>query len=217
MWAAAVALVGVCAGGAVAAGQDNPAPDQMRKMYDDALAQLKAAQERKNQLAAENEKLGQQLEAARKELAAAAGRLDELRRADADHAEKTFFLRSHYMAWQQFVGADAGLAGRWRAFLGSDYLAGPRDAGGLLGDGWRADLPILPPGVAAATQPAATAPATTATQPATTQAATKAADVPQPGTLPAGTRPTTVPASTLPVVPLPATMPAATLPATRPA
>ena len=37
--------------------QDNPNPEQMKKAYEAAQEQLKAAQERKNQLAAENETL----------------------------------------------------------------------------------------------------------------------------------------------------------------
>src|SRR5215203_3502348 len=84
---------------APARGQD---AEQWKKMYEGVIEQLKAAQERKNQLAAENEKLVQQLEAIKKELAAAKVRVDELSRTDAGHAEKTYFLRAHYMAWQAF-------------------------------------------------------------------------------------------------------------------
>ena len=169
----AVVLVAGLAG-ATAAGparaQENPNPEQMRKMYDDALQQLKAAQERKNQLAAENEKLGKQVEAMQKDLAAAHGRVEELKRADAEHAERTFFLRSHYLAWQQFARMHPETAGRWRAFVESDFLVNPRETGSLIDREWPTG-PVIPPSTrpAAETQPAATGPASTgpaATQPA---------------------------------------------------
>ena len=173
---AVVVLAGLAGGSAAgpARAQENPNPEQMRKMYDDALQQLKAAQERKNQLAAENEKLGQQLEAARKDLAAAHGRLEELKRTDAEHAEKTFFLRSHYLAWQQFARAYPDTAGRWRTFLESDSLVNPREPSSLFDRDWPTG-PIIPPSTrpAAETQPAGTNPAST--NPAATQPVSPAA------------------------------------------
>src|SRR3954453_5674667 len=114
-WAAAVFVLaaGLALPAVPARAQD---AGQWKKSYEGGIEKLKAAQERKNQLATENEKLVQQLDAAKKELAAAKARVEELSRTDADHAEKTFFLRSHYMAWQQFVGHDLDLQARWRRF-----------------------------------------------------------------------------------------------------
>ena len=56
MRAGVVALALVLTMGAVLA-DDQPKPEQLKQMYDEALASLKSAQERKNQLAAENEQL----------------------------------------------------------------------------------------------------------------------------------------------------------------
>ena len=45
------ALVVLCFTAFPALAQDAPTPEQLKKMYDDALAQLNAAQTRKNELA----------------------------------------------------------------------------------------------------------------------------------------------------------------------
>ena len=215
-WAASVLVLtaGLAWPAAPARGQD---AEQWKKMYEGAIEQLKAAQERKNQLAAENEKLVQHLDALKKELAAAKIRVDELSHADAVHAEKTYFLRAHYMAWQAFVGGDAELKARWRRYLEDGYLAIPRNVSALIDREWPVGL--VPPGVEQpATQPAATQPA--GTQPAGTQPATS-----QPaGTMPAATQPdatvpaTTVPATTVAPTEIPATTTApAPAPTTTPA
>ena len=51
------ALMALLLSATVAVAQDAPKPEQLKKMYDDALAQLKAAQDRKNELAMQNEQL----------------------------------------------------------------------------------------------------------------------------------------------------------------
>jgi hypothetical protein len=154
-------------------------------MYEDALNQLKAAQERKNQLAADNEKLAQLLEAKKQEIAAMGLRVEELKRADADHAEKTFFLRVHYMAWQQFMGRNPEIAAKWRQFLEGAALGGPDDPKELLNRKW-----LLGEGQPS-TQPA-TAPTTAPSTLPTTQPGTMPATAPIPATVPS-TAPTTRP------------------------
>ncbi len=64
-----------------AAGADEPLkPEQLKKAYDDALVQLKAAQDRKAELAKENEALAAKVEDLKKQLAASsADRVDEAR------------------------------------------------------------------------------------------------------------------------------------------
>lgn len=205
--AIAIAAIGAAWGPAPALAQDNTSVEQMKKMYDDALQQLKASQERKNQLAAENEKLKQQVDALNKELGTARGELQTLRQSDAGYAERTFFLRSHYMAWQAFAKANPETAVRWRVFLESTYLLTP-DGGVRLID--RAlPAPVEP----SASQPAATQPVT---QPATAQPAATQPVTTQPVTTqPAETPPTTAPATAPSAVP-PATAPA-TQATTRPA
>ena len=110
-----------------AVAQENPNPEQLKKAYDDALVQLKAAQERKNQLAAENEKLTATVAGLQKELAAANSRMEDMKRADAEHAEKSFFLRSHYMAWQNFVKTYPEVLTRWKTFLGNEFVTAPAE------------------------------------------------------------------------------------------
>lgn len=124
--------------------QDENRPDQLRRMYDDTKRQLQEAQDRKNQLAAENDKLNARLLDLQKQLDLAHQKLDEANRqlsAQAgDFAERTFLLRSHWIAWQNFVASDSQLQQRWDLFL--------RDAGGPLptvgnpaGDGIDTDWP----------------------------------------------------------------------------
>jgi len=91
-------------------------PDDLSKKYEDALTQLKAAQDRKNELATENEQLKARIAELEKQA-------DEHRRAAAEFAQNTFFLRSHYAAWQTFIDRYPQLKTRWRVFL----------EGGLLG------------------------------------------------------------------------------------
>lgn len=97
-------------------------PEDMKKMYDDALVQLKAAQERKNQLAAENEKLTAQVNEMKKQIEQMQQQMDDLKRADAEHDQKTFFLRAHYAAWKEFIRQYPDLYGRWKLFLHDDLI-----------------------------------------------------------------------------------------------
>ena len=121
VWAVAVVMA-LSAGLALA--QDAANPEQLKKLYDDALAQLKAAQDRKNELAQQNEQLTAKVQALQKQLDQVRGEVLELRRHDAESAEKSFFLRSHYAAWQTFVDNYPELKARWKRFLETDLLSG---------------------------------------------------------------------------------------------
>src|SRR5580658_6923786 len=98
-WSAVIFMVV----GGVALGQDSPQPEQLKKMYDDALGQLRQAQERKNELATENEKLNAKIADLQKQLDAAIAKNDELTRQSAALADQTFILRSHDAAWKEFI------------------------------------------------------------------------------------------------------------------
>jgi predicted nuclease with TOPRIM domain len=121
VWAVAVFLA-LSAGLALA--QDAANPEQLKKLYDDALAQLKAAQDRKNELATQNEQLNTKVQELQKQLDHVRGEVLELKRHDAESAEKSFFLRSHYAAWQSFVENYPELKARWKRFLETDLLSG---------------------------------------------------------------------------------------------
>jgi hypothetical protein len=120
--AAAAAVVMVAAGlvvvlpASTARAQDQPSADEMDKKYQDALAQLKAAQDRKNELATENEQLKARLAELEKQL-------NDRNREAAEYARQTFFLRSHYASWQAFLERHPQLANRWKVFLETDLLS----------------------------------------------------------------------------------------------
>lgn len=110
-----------------ASAQDAGSMDQLKRMYDDALAQLKAAQDRKNELAGQNEALTAKLQQMDAQLATANAKLQEYQRESAASSEKSFFLRSHYAAWQMFLERNPDLLAKWKLFLG-DGLTVPAPA-----------------------------------------------------------------------------------------
>jgi septal ring factor EnvC (AmiA/AmiB activator) len=116
----ALIAASILAMGPRALAEDPPKPDQLKQMYDDTLAQLKSAQERKTQLAAENEQLKAKLADLQKQLNAAQTQADDLEKQNAALAERNFFLRSHYTAWQEFLRYYPRLQIRWQIFLGND-------------------------------------------------------------------------------------------------
>jgi uncharacterized protein HemX len=92
--------------------------EDLNKKYQDALAQLKAAQDRKNELATENEKLNAHVADLQKQL-------DESHRAASNFALQTFQLRSEHAAWTTFLKRYPRLAIQWKLFIESDPLAAP--------------------------------------------------------------------------------------------
>ena len=101
-----------------ALAQDTNNPDELKKSLADALNQLKAAQDRKNELANENEKLKAKIAEQQKEL-------DDARRVAAECGQTTWFLRSHYAAWDSFVKRYPRLKAQWDVFLEGDPLSQP--------------------------------------------------------------------------------------------
>lgn len=122
-------LAALLAGPSAMALQDAPNPEQLRRMYDDALQQLRVAQDRKNELAQENERLMVRIN----ELERQVKRMTAL--ADEFH-ERTLFLRAHHAAWKRFVARDPELLLRWRLFLESDADAVPGERIELFDPAW---------------------------------------------------------------------------------
>ncbi len=112
-WAAAALLLSAT----LAFGQDALKPEQLKKMYDDALAQLKAAQDRKTELAQQNEKLTAQMAEQTKELDRLRAEMVDLKRRDAESAERTFFIRSQNAAWQRFLESQPETKAKWEVYL----------------------------------------------------------------------------------------------------
>lgn len=104
-----------------AAAQDQSSnPEELNRKYQDALAQLKAAQDRKNELNTENERLHVRVAELEKQL-------EEMKRQHATFAEQTFRLRSHYAAWESFLHRYPQLLIRWKVFLERNPLAAPSE------------------------------------------------------------------------------------------
>src|SRR4051794_21324468 len=116
----AVTVLALAAGATFAFAQEANNPEQLKKLYEDALAQLKGAQDRKNELATQNEQLTAKVAELQKQLDQARGEMLELKRQDAENAEKTFYLRSYHAAWQAFVDRYPELKARWKQFLDKD-------------------------------------------------------------------------------------------------
>jgi phosphoenolpyruvate carboxylase len=134
--------------------QDQPTYEQLKKLYDDTLKQLEAAQNRKNQLSSENEWYKAELAKVTKQLDDTKARLDALQRDAQQWAEKTFFYRSHYAAWRQFIKQYPRLCVRWDIWLeGKDLDTGGTDLEIL-------DPPPLPPPPPPPPPPPTTAPTT---------------------------------------------------------
>lgn len=132
LWVVAI----VCLSAGVLPAEDKPNPDQLKKAYDDALGQLKAAQNSKNELARQNEKLSKEVEDLRKQLSAAQGQIQDLSRQVAENEQKDFDLRSCYAAWQAFLRARPELRLQWKLFLGDDPLALPAESRPLIDPNW---------------------------------------------------------------------------------
>ncbi|MGA3066537.1 MAG: hypothetical protein ABSF29_06790 [Tepidisphaeraceae bacterium] len=102
----------------IAQADDEVKPEDLQKMYKDTLVQLKAAQDRKAELAARVADLEKQLQAAN-------AQNDQLKRQTADFADKTYFLRSYYAAWLEFVSTRPKTKIDWDIFLNSDVPLTP--------------------------------------------------------------------------------------------
>lgn len=97
--------------------QDQPNPDQLRAMYDEALQQLKAAQDRKSELATENESLLVKIAELEKQMAQMQAIRDDLQKQVAQNSEKSYYYRAHYAAWREFTRQYPSVLTRWKIFL----------------------------------------------------------------------------------------------------
>ncbi|MBC8107071.1 MAG: hypothetical protein H7Z14_10815 [Anaerolineae bacterium] len=174
---AVLAMVGALtwSSGAPILAQDQNNPDILKRDLAEAMSQLKAAQDRKNELANEYEKLKAQTATIQKQL-------EDAQRTLATHAEQTYALRAERAAWNAFIDRDPRLRARWEIYLETpvaDFLRS--------NDNWFLEKPVPPSLFTSTTQPATQFGAQSATesttepasQPATTQATTNATTNPQ--------------------------------------
>lgn len=130
--AAALLLLSAAPSGA----QDPLKPDQLKKAYDDALVQLKSAQDRKAELAKENEALGAKVEELKKQLSASQAQVDSYKHESAEYDDRTFFLRSFYAAWQGFIRHNPQVLIQWKTYLGDSVLSVPETAPDIINPQW---------------------------------------------------------------------------------
>jgi hypothetical protein len=156
---------------AVTFGQDMK-PDEMRKQLNNTLTQLKAAQDRKAELAADNARLAARVSDLEKELAAKNQQVQDLNEAAAQMLDRTTLLRSHYAAWQEFMSTNPSVAQRWNYFLDAAAMSG--GSLNLMQSSWPLQAEPAPPPAGPrpveAKQPAGAIPSTSATRVVTTTA-----------------------------------------------
>jgi septal ring factor EnvC (AmiA/AmiB activator) len=91
--------------------------EQLKRMYDGAVAQLRTAQDRRNELARENDKLAAQIRDLQKQLSDARAETQTI-------TDRTFKMRAQYAAFSDFVKRYPAIDARWRLFMRSDVLGG---------------------------------------------------------------------------------------------
>jgi chromosome segregation ATPase len=114
----AMALMALAIGGWAA--QEGPSAAELKRMYDDVVGQLKGAQARRNELAAENEKLTARIAEMEKQMKALQARNASMEMEVAGFAERTWQLRSTVGAWREFLSRDPQLKAKWERFLSGD-------------------------------------------------------------------------------------------------
>jgi predicted nuclease with TOPRIM domain len=95
--------------------QDQPTVEQLRQQLQETQNQLKSSQDRKNELATENERLvarTRQLETD----------MELMKREHAALLERTYYLRAHLQAWDVFLNRYPQLRARWNAFMNANAL-----------------------------------------------------------------------------------------------
>jgi len=132
-WAVAIF---VCVLSSTSWAQEEPKPEQLRKMYDDALKQLKEAQERRNELATQNEQLAKQVEDLKKQLDASTALAAGLQERVDAHAEESFKYRSTLAAWEVFLNLQPVLRAKWKVFLEREPLSVPSEPPVMLDPNW---------------------------------------------------------------------------------
>lgn len=108
--------------------------EDLQRMYDDALVQLRAAQDRKNELATENQKLHARIAELEQQRDDALRQLADSRREAAELAKQTWYLRAHHAAWEAFVSQHPRLKSRWEAFFKHAPLLTPGSLDELVGN-----------------------------------------------------------------------------------
>lgn len=118
----------------VAMAQNEPTAEQLQRSLDEAQAQLKQAQDRKNELATENQKLQKKLAETEQQLKSTREDLETLE-------NRAYFLREHYAAWQEFLALNQAIRAMWLGYF-NGAGAPSLTVTDILGDGqWPFSVP----------------------------------------------------------------------------
>jgi hypothetical protein len=98
-------------------GVDDVKPDDLRRLYNDTLGQLRVAQDRKAELATENVRLSARVTELEKQLKDQTAQADDFKRQAAALARSTYFLRTQYAAWVQFMQFHPLVRLQWDLFM----------------------------------------------------------------------------------------------------
>jgi hypothetical protein len=101
-----------------AQAQDVRQPSDWKKLYEDALGQLRAAQTRKSDMATQIAQLSARVAALQTQLQAEQEQLDNLGIQNQLLSDRTYYLGAIYGEWEAFTLQNGDVRGRWRAFLG---------------------------------------------------------------------------------------------------
>lgn len=104
-----------------------PAQTPTAEEMQDLRNQLKAAQDRKNELATENGKLKQQIATLEKKAGEQAEKL-------TTSESRSYYLRQHYAAWQQFLEDYPALRQQWITYFFVADTGSDQRIAHLLGD-----------------------------------------------------------------------------------
>ena len=102
---------------ALAFTQDVHTPQEWEKLYADASNQLRAAQDRKAALSAENATLAAQIKQLQKKLDDANSQIKSLKLQTDSFTERTYYLATYHLYWQAFLEKNPATRLRWELFL----------------------------------------------------------------------------------------------------
>ena len=125
----------------VVSAQDAHKPDDWKKMYQDASAKLRVAQDRKAELATENAKLEARVSLLEAQAKATADKVTRLTAQVDELSQETLALRDFYNTWDGFIRANPTDLVQWRAYAGQDLPVLTDDTQLLFDPRWPLEVP----------------------------------------------------------------------------